>query len=213
MTETINNRAFRNVNVLTELTSFNGSDLVKIYTPGFVPKTRPQERYSAFITSLRATVDINSIAELVIPDTNPLDSEEKQRQQQAVAIGNTPKKGLELYLTIANENPILVGEIYLFNRRPYYFIPLIKYFTDSATFDCGSTTTISVRITDIGSGVLGSIDRVTIIGSVVEESPLQQPIYFQMAGGGFVPNPTQPTPTSSAIGNDNSAGNNSQVGN
>lgn len=213
----INTGVFRNVNILTELTAASGNQLIQIYTPGIAEVEGQAIGYSGFITSLRATVNIKSVAALVLPDTNPLDSQEKQRATQETAILASPKKCFSLYLQKGNENPILIGEILLFNRNPYYFVPLIRYLSDSTTFDCAFGTTISVQMKGIGYGLLEGNDRISIVGSSVEEAPYNAPVYYQVNQPGTDTDnllPTQPPNNQLISFNNNSTiDNNSLVGN
>lgn len=168
---------FRNVNIVTELNADNTTQALDIYTPGSI---NPYDivsgvKYSGFITSLRLTVDISSVPELELPLDDPLDIEVDREAKEKEVIYNTPRKCISLYLRNSSSKSVLVGEILLFNRRPHYFVNLLKYFSDARTFDIASDTVITVQMKEIGYGLLQGNDRIAIIGSSVEEAPYLEP--------------------------------------
>lgn len=163
---------FRNVNILVEFNAANTTEAIDIYTPGFINSFDIVSgvKYSGFITSLRATIDINSLPELIPPDINVLDTEADKESKRNEAVTNTPRKCMQLYLRNSNSKSLLIGEVLLFNRLPYYYVSLIKYFTDTITFDVAPDTVITAQMKDIGYGILTGSDKVAIVGSVVEEA-------------------------------------------
>lgn len=167
---------FRNVNIICELTASSGSQLIDIYRPATInPNTVVAgAKYSGFITSLRMSVNIKSVSELILPDPDLLASDEAQQLKEKEVVLNTSRKSICLYVKNSLSPPVLAGEILLFNRYPYYFIDLLKYLTSSSTFDAASDTTISVQIKEVGHGLLQGDDKITIIGSAVEEAPLPE---------------------------------------
>lgn len=155
------------------------------------------------------SVNIKSIPELVLPANNPLDSDEINQLKTKEAILKTPRKSVLLYLRNSS-NSILVGRVLLFNRYPYYFVPLIKYFSDAATFDVAPDTVISIQVRNAGFGLLQADDRISIIGSAVEEVaiPAKQPqtnIYITI--------PNQSLMSDYSVNNSNSIDNSFLVGN
>lgn len=165
---------FRNVNILAEINADNTTEAIDIYTPGIL---NPYDlvagvKYSGFITSLRLIIDIKSVTEFILPEADPLDSDEKQRIEIQEALLDTPRKCICLYMRNASTKPILLAEIWLVNRNPYYFIKLMKYLTDANTADIAPDTVITVQMKNIGYGLLQDTDRVSIIGTAVEEASL-----------------------------------------
>lgn len=168
---------FRNVNIITELNADNTTEAIDIYTPGII---NPYDvvsgaKYSGFITSLRLTVDITSTPELILPSRDPLDSDDDDDAKTRELIYNTPRKSIALYLRNSVSKSVLVGEIVLFNRRPHYFVELLKYFSNATTFDVAPDTVVTVQMKNIGHGLLQGNDRIAILGSSVEEAPYIEP--------------------------------------
>ncbi|MCL6750062.1 hypothetical protein KBT16_03350, partial [Nostoc sp. CCCryo 231-06] len=82
------------------------------------------------------------------------------------------KKVLTFYMKTSNTPLIKIVDIYLFNQRPYYYIDLLKYFTSSATFDIAPDTQLCVQVKETGNGLLQNDDRILLLGTVIEESPV-----------------------------------------
>jgi len=167
---------FRNTNIITELNVSNTDQLIDIYKPGTIDLSNAVSgvSYSGFITSLRATINIKSINEFQLPQTSPLDTAEDKARKQREAVLSSPRILLNLYLKNSQQStPLLVGGILVFNRFPYYYIPLIPYFSDTSTFDIAPDTTIAVQLQDVDYGLLKNDDRITIVGSAIEEG-----VYF-----------------------------------
>jgi hypothetical protein len=167
-----NQGIFRNVNILVEFNESNTSEAIDIYTPGYI---NPYDivlgvKYSGFITSLRATIDIDSVIELIPPKISSLDTDADIEAKRNETIEATPRKCIQFYLSNSNTKPTLVAEVLLFNRVPYYFIGLIKYFTDNVTFDVAPDTIITAQLKDVGYGLLEGTDRVVIVGTAIEEA-------------------------------------------
>lgn len=176
-------KSFKNINILNQITANNGNETISIYTPsiGYDSAGNPVE-YSGFVTSLRLMVDIKSIDELVLPERQVTDTEEQRYLRERDVILESPRKGVEILLKLQDEEPIVVSQILLFNRYPYYWVELIRYLSSSNTFDCAPGTSILLRMTDEGYGLLEQQDKVTVIGSVVEETGL-------IKGDTFIVNP------------------------
>ncbi len=167
---------FRNTNILAEINSSNTGQLIDIYRPGTINPSSaiPDVSYSGFITSLRVAINIKSIGELQLPQTSPLDTAEDKARKQRESVLASPRILLNLYLRNSQlSTPSLVGSILIFNRFPYYYIPLIPYFSDNNTFDIAPDTTIAVQLQDVDYGLLKDDDKVTFIGSAIEEG-----VYF-----------------------------------
>lgn len=186
---------FRNVNILAEVNANSSHEIVNIYQPGLVNAgsgtgSHTGVPFSGFITSLRLTVNIVSLNELIIPPSTFTQPASITETMERELILTSPKKCLSLFLKKPDILPILIGDIYLFNRRPYYFIGLLKYFSDALTFDVAPNTTIGIQQKDVGNGFLAGNDKLIIIGAGIEEAPSDSstPVTFVPA-----PNPT-PTP-------------------
>jgi hypothetical protein len=169
-----NSGIFRNVNILRELNSASGTEIIEIYQPGFLNSSDVYAnlRYSGFITSLRLIVDISSINPLEAISSDILASDEIIAANNKDTFDGNHKKKITFYMRNSNTPLLKIVDIYLFNQRPYYFIDALSYFTPSATLDLSPDTLIAVQITEAGSGLLLNDDRIVILGSVIEESPV-----------------------------------------
>jgi hypothetical protein len=165
---------FRNVNIIRELNSSNGSEIIELYQPGRLNALDVvnNARYSGFITSLRLTIDINSINELETISSDVLASDETIARNTKATFQGNQKKCLSFYMKTSDTPLIKIVDVYLFNQRPYYYIDLLKYFTSSATFDIAPDTQLCVQVNSQGNGLLQNDDRVLILGTCIEESPI-----------------------------------------
>lgn len=128
---------------------------------------QPQAGYSGFITTLRLTININSIEEAnfpYIPDDTPPDV--LQAILDKVAI-NTPFKEIILYVKKGNGGWVERAPIRIFNKEPYYDINLMRFFSDSNTIDVAEDLSLGIQI-KIGN-VLTAADTILVWGSVVAE--------------------------------------------
>ncbi len=168
--------AFRNVNILHEFNSSNPG-MTELYTPGFLAPYDIESglKYSAFITSLRLTIDITSIPELAVVTSDLLASDDTIIDNTKETFKGNAKKAITFYLKTSITPLIKIADIFLFNQRPYYYIDLIDYFTSAATFDMAPDAVIAAQQTDVGYGFLQATDRVLLIGSAVEEAPKYEP--------------------------------------
>ncbi|MBD2090370.1 hypothetical protein H6F67_10940 [Microcoleus sp. FACHB-1515] len=162
---------FRNTNILNRLTAATGTNPIEVYKPGTLS---PQSiasgvRYSGFITSLRLNVDIRSISEF----DYPVPGEDQSEGEVAAAVrdseSSSAKKQLNLLMRRDGADAVKVASLWLYNRRPYYSVDLLLYFTDAAAFDVASDTAILLQVESIGFGVLEGQDAIVIHGSAVEE--------------------------------------------
>lgn len=164
---------YRNVNIIHEFNSSSSTSMIDVYQPGFL---NPYDivnglKYAGFITSLRLTVEITSIAEVEIVPTTITDDSEAQRQAERDTFLNNPKKCLSFFMRNSTTPPLKIVDIYLFNQTPYYYIDLLPYFTSVESFDVGNDTIISCQFRDTGNGILSGDDRVLLLGGVVERAP------------------------------------------
>lgn len=161
----------RTQQILTAFTEGDGTGFRTIYSPSAIsPYDRVQTlRFYGFITSLRMKVDINSIAESVLPNLEA----DASRTERLTALRDmewrSARKQISFYLKTARVDWQQIFDISLLNRLPYYQVNLLPYLTDNISFDTSNDCQIGARITDAGYGLLGSADRITIYGSVREE--------------------------------------------
>jgi hypothetical protein len=165
------NGFFRNVNLLKSFDSSSGSDLIDFYQPGTLnPNSLINDvRYSGFITTLRLQVYLDSIAEIVFPIPEVGQDEAEISAIMRGVEAAAPKKQIAFFLRSSDSESIKIGSINLVNRKPYYTVDLLIYFTDAAAFDVGSDVILSAQFVNAGFGLLDGTDRVSLHGSAVEE--------------------------------------------
>ena len=165
---------FRNVNIIKELNAATGTQMIQIYQPGTLNALDVvnNARYSGFITSLRLTVDITSIDELEIVENDILADDATIAENAKSTFNNNAKKCLSFFIGNSDTPPIKVVDVFIFNQRPFYYVSLLPYFTSASTFDIAPDSIIAVQQHEVGYGLLQDDDRILILGTVIEESPV-----------------------------------------
>jgi hypothetical protein len=163
--------SFRNVNPLVNLSYVNNGQVITVYQPGVLnPATiKPDITYSGLITNLRVKVQISSLLQdYIIPPQGDQTPEEYALTLNQYDV-NSPKKGLNFYLETSLQPPVLLVQLYLFQRRPFYVIDALSYFTNSITLDLASDAKLTVKTQDLGWGELIGRDSIAIWGTAIEE--------------------------------------------
>jgi len=184
--------SFRNVNPLVNLRTINNNQTITVYQPGTLnPNTiKPDVTYSGLITNLRVKVQISSLLQdYIIPPQGNMTPEEYALTLNQYDI-NSPKKGLNFYLETSLQPPVLLVQLYLFQRRPFYVIDALSYFTNSITLDLASDAKLTVKIQDLGWAELMGADNIVIWGTAIEEQENATGTFSITCagGGGNVPN-------------------------
>ncbi|MBE9179116.1 hypothetical protein IQ268_11140 [Oculatella sp. LEGE 06141] len=181
------NGFFRNVNILKRLDATATNQLIDLYQPGTLntQSLKPDVRYSGFITSLRIAVDISSVSPVEFPAREPGMSDGELNTLLRQLDAGAPKKMMDLFLRSSDSEPLRIGSISLYNRRPYYNIDILYYLTDAAACDIASDAVLSVQVRGVGYGLLTGTDSVSIFGSSVEEAENTAPsLIVNVFGGG-----------------------------
>lgn len=161
----------RSAQILQSFTASSSSNMLTLYEPGLVTPwdTVATLRYYGFITDLRVRIDINSIAESVIPNLGV----ESSRTDRLTAVRdmewNSARKELQLFLETSHHPAVMIGAVSLLNRLPFYVVNLMPYFTDSGIINIANDARIMARVKDAGYGLLQSTDELVVFGSVKEE--------------------------------------------
>lgn len=146
-----------NTSILTQLTSTNSTNTVTIY--------QPQAEHSGYITTLKATINLKSIAvsnTVYIPDSTPPETVE----QILAELGESMEyKEISLKLKKGSGPWIGKNKIRLFNKDPEYEIDLMSYLTDANTVDVADDLQIGLQMAE----ALGINDSIVVFGFVVEE--------------------------------------------
>lgn len=169
-----NSGIFRNVNIIRELNAATGTQMIELYQPGTLNALDVvnNARYSGFITSLRLTVDITSIDELEVVRNDIMADDETIAENAKSTFNNNAKKCLSFFIGNSDTPPIKVVDVYIFNQRPFYYVSLLPYFTGASTFDVAPDSIMAVQQRDVGYGLLQDDDRILVLGTVIEESPV-----------------------------------------
>lgn len=169
-----NNGIFRNANIIKELNSGSSNEIIELYQPGTLNALDVvnNARYSGFVTSLRLTVDITSINELETISSDILANDETIAANTKATFNGNQKKCLSFYMRTSDTPLIKIVDVYLFNQRPYYYVDLLRFFTSSSTLDIAPDTQLCVQVSPLGNGLLENDDRVLILGTCIEESPV-----------------------------------------
>lgn len=200
-------KKFKNLNILKQITPQTQDEDIIIYKPSSGRDSGNNViEYSGFITSFRLMVDIKSVPELIIPNRLASDTDEQRQAKERQAVLECPKKGMELLLKSGDNSPVLAAELLLFNKYPYYWVELIKYLSGNDTFECSFDTTVIFRMFNAGNGVLEGSDRISVIGSVIEDSGINTSDNLNISVSGTSSNNAS-TGGGSEIGNNNDIGN------
>lgn len=162
----------RNANIVQKLDATTASKVIELYRPGFLNPFDmfPGLKYSGYITSLRATVRINSISELAVASVDNFAPQSDIDAANLDTFKNNQKKCFTLLISNSTTPPIEVADIHFYNQQPYYYVNLLRYLTSDVGFSCASDTVISLVQKNVNYGLLSGSDEIVIIGSVVEEA-------------------------------------------
>lgn len=167
-------RISRVVNIITNFNADTDTDTLLIYQPALQgDDILPGVNYYGFISDLKLVVDIDSVPEIQLPVSSLIETESEKSAKEKEAIINSQHKCISLYLKQGTLSPALIGEILLFNRYPYYYVNLRRYFTDTESFDVAPTTAILMQMKNVGYGLLQGTDKVTVVGNAIEEAFIQ----------------------------------------
>ncbi len=123
-------------------------------------------QYAVF--SLRAFVDIKNLDPVPFPDISITDSETVVNQKLNEISVQYPRILFELILQEPPNANTVLARLFLQNKRPGYYIDLMRFLTAKPQFLGNPNTAIVARVRDIGYGPLGADDLVTFYGEVQE---------------------------------------------
>lgn len=82
---------------------------------------------------------------------------------------NTPFKEIKLYFRKSGGPWIERAPLRIFNKEPYYDVPLLRYFSDANTIDCAEEMELGLQVSPGASNQLSSADKILVWGTAVEE--------------------------------------------
>ena len=147
--------------ILFEINSTN-------YSTGIFTIYKPPLGYSGFVTTLRLTIDIKSIATAdfpYIPDDTPPNVLQEILDQVAL---NTPYKEVVLFYKKGDGAWIQRAPIRIFNKEPFYDVNLMRFYSDANTIDVADDFSLGIQLR-LGNVLVPSVDKIAVWGSVVEE--------------------------------------------
>jgi hypothetical protein len=140
------------------------------YTNGIALIYKPTVGCSGFVTTLRLTINLNSIAEATFPyipdDTPPA---VLQQILDEVAL-NTEFKEIVLFFKKGTGAWMERCPLKVFNKEPFYDINLMHFFSDANTIDIAEDFSLGIQLK--AGNVLASTDTILVWGSVVEEKKI-----------------------------------------
>jgi hypothetical protein len=146
--------------ILSQINSSN-------YTDSITTIYKPPLGHSGFVTTLRLTIDLNSIEPAEFPyfpdDTPPAVLQQMLNEIAA----NTEYKEIILYFKKGNGSWLERCSLQIFNKEPFYDINLMRIFSDANTIDVAEDFSLGIQV-KVGN-TLAATDRILIWGSVVEE--------------------------------------------
>lgn len=124
-----------------------------------------------YLKSFKVTIDINSTAEIEIPDFNELATNLEINTALRNLEWDSPRKHLNLMLQTDGLNWKQKGIVSLLNRGdlPYYDADLMAFFTEGLAVELGEITKVGVQVQDVGYGWMTALDKILIYGSLVKE--------------------------------------------
>lgn len=128
-------------------------------------------KINRYLKAFKAVIDINSIAEIPIPDFE----ETVTNLQINTALRNLEWKGQRKHLNLMIQADGLnwkkKGTISLVNRAdlPYYDNDIMGFFTEGLAIELGSIAKVGAQIQDVGYGWLTAQDYVLIYANLVKE--------------------------------------------
>lgn len=171
-------RHFQLTNWSTIISSAEALNKIQLYKPGKVGQT---DLYG-YLVDFNIYANIPSIAEATVPASDPLATESDQAQAYYNLPNNSPHKKLDIYSS--DDDGVTLRRhfgIYLFNRRPYFFVDLVSSFTKAASamigLDGRSKKPLSLwaKLVDDGhpnnTGALSGTDSISIWIAANEEAP------------------------------------------
>lgn len=115
------------------------------------------------ISSLRMFIDIVSLTEVTPYQATGLKPESILNQEAFFHELTFPKFRFELLLGDSIQT-VTIGSFNLQNKRPGYYVNLLRYLTENVHFIGDSSTQVSGRITNMGDGMPGISDIITFYG-------------------------------------------------
>ncbi|WP_143755499.1 hypothetical protein [Gloeocapsopsis sp. IPPAS B-1203] len=129
--------------------------------------------YNCFFKNLKAFAEIISLPEANLPDFELEDSETDKLYKVLDIEWKSARKQMTVYISPTSNtlNWVKVGSVSMLNPSgyPYRIYNLLDMFTDNLALELGENSAIGVGIDNVGHGLLGTSDKVTIHGSYVEE--------------------------------------------
>lgn len=169
-------QTIQNTGVIDYALPVNTASIQTIFSnPGFNNSNIPTDaiiNFNSFIKNLRAIAIINSVAEAPMPDFGLTDSDTEKLLKISNIEWNSPRKQLDLHIRSTNFGIWRkVFSLSLLNPMGYPFrvYNLLDGLTDGLALELGQFGQIGISITDVGHGLLTTMDSVMVHGSFLQE--------------------------------------------
>lgn len=163
-----------NRNIIKQITSADGSNIVDLYCPSFQTTYNNWigTRHDGYITYLDATIEMPSLQETSIPPIpeSALPEEVKKILEEVAQL--TQFRTLQFWIRFEGSPAIRKCSIPIFNRRPFSTISLMPFF-------CGTNNTLDLGTNGAGAGTVISLsvtpslaagDKIIVFGSAIERA-------------------------------------------
>ncbi|OKH38356.1 hypothetical protein NIES2119_09980 [[Phormidium ambiguum] IAM M-71] len=163
-----------NRNIIKQITSANGSNIIDLYTPTMQSSYNNwvSTRRDGYITYLDATIVMPSLQETSIPPIpeSALPEEVKKLLYEVSQL--TQFRTLHFWIRFEGSPAIEKCSIPIFNRKPFSTISLMPFF-------CGTNNTLDLGTNGGGAGTVISLsvspplaaeDKITIFGTAIERA-------------------------------------------
>lgn len=160
------------------ITNANASNILTIYSndPNEVRTSYSIDANSkvvlnGFIKNLRIYAAIKSLAEVELPNFDLGESNTSKQLKVLNLEWKSPRKQISVFVGQLPSDWQLLGSISLLNPTgyPYRQYNLLDLITDNLAAEIGEFGRIGVRLDDVGYGLLGADDTISLYGSVTEE--------------------------------------------
>lgn len=162
---------------------------------------------NAQIVELYCTSSIISIPEVAPPILNREDGEYANLQKTQDYLWKTSRIDLELFSRVQNRPWVYIGSVPLKHNSGFRYRRhrLIDLLTDNVQCEFGEGGALGARLVNVGWGNISASDRVSIIGSYIEEAVLVQdqlPSVINTANFSGTSGGTAPAPAPTEVTNE-----------
>ncbi len=167
----------RIVTIRKNITNSNASSMLVLYSnnseeirQGYTIPWDSHVTVNSYLTNLRLTAIIKSLPEANFPQFELGESRQSKQMKALSMQWGSSRKQVGFYQGKEGDWSLL-GACSLINPGGYPFvqIDLLNFLTSNLTDELGDGESYAIRLEDVGTGLLGTGDTLTIKGSIKEE--------------------------------------------